>query len=177
MKIKFLQIFFEMKLLIIPIIAFVIFLSSCENYDSESPKSLLSCADTCTTFNSDIKNLNVSFSKDSLIRKWQLIGIYNLSNCQFETEPKDAIVKIDIIVSFLSNDSINVSKSKYIGEYKLTDLGRIFISPLCYEKEYEPYWGTRFREAFTDVESYFIYNGSLYMFNSKNEKLKFSKCE
>ena len=102
----------------------------------------------------------------------------NIDSCVTEYQPSDALIKKNITIRFLENDSIIANCiNEYNANYLITKHGEIKIINWAGTKEYETDWGKRFNTSFPKVNNYYTIDTLLLMFTTNNEKIKFIKIK
>lgn len=158
-----------------------VILQSCEKPDSNSTNrpnknSTVCLADSCTKFEHDTTDLDVTFCKTKLLGHWELEKIISLYDC-FTSLSSDSFIEKGILVSFYDEDSLAASYiNEYSGIFEITGAGKISITDWGGTKINNTEWERMFNRTIKNVDLYYITDSILVLFEEEY-KLKLLKTQ
>lgn len=164
------------------IIALIAIIYSCDKTENplqqdDKPNSEIYQIDSCSSFDTDTLNTNLSFDKNTIITSWQVEKYYDLTNCEILSPDGKEITYKEVSITFYKGDSIVANCiNEYKAKYSIQENGLMMITDWIGTKEYETEWGKTFNSIFPNAQKYYTKDSILMIFTDKY-KVKLIKTQ
>jgi len=167
--------------MILKIIVLIAIIYSCDKtenplHEDGKPNSENYQADSCSAFDTDTLNANLSFDKNTLITRWQVEKYYDLTTCEILAPDRKEIAFKEVSLVFYEGDSIIANCiNEYKAKYTIQENGLLMITDWIGTKEYETEWGKTFDRIFPYAQKYYTTQDSILMIFTEKYKVKLIK--